>query len=101
MTSISQNAIRSGFFVISGRNSTEIEGELGLLKKMRLLRRCAPRNDTGCVFRSLQTTRRIARQSQTLFGDFFNGPEFHYYLKKQSQFAKGQNERKVSYNKGL
>jgi hypothetical protein len=27
--------------------------------------------------------------------------QFHYYLKKQSQFAKGQNERKVSYNKGL
>jgi hypothetical protein len=38
MAIISQNAIKSGFFVISGRNSREIEGE------------------------------------------------FHYYLKKQSQF---------------
>jgi hypothetical protein len=27
MTSISQNAVKSGFFVISGRNSGEIEGE--------------------------------------------------------------------------
>jgi hypothetical protein len=53
MAIISQNAIKSGFFVISSRNSGEIEGE------------------------------------------------FHCYLKKQSQFVKGQNERKVSYNKGL
>ena len=42
MTSTSQNGVKSGFFVISGRNSGEIEGE------------------------------------------------FQYYLKKQSQFAKGQ-----------
>jgi hypothetical protein len=53
MTSILQNAIKSGFFVISCRNSGEMEGEL------------------------------------------------HYYLKKQSQFMKGQNERKVSNNKRL
>jgi hypothetical protein len=53
MAVISQNGIKSGFFVISGRNSGEIERE------------------------------------------------FHYYLKKQSQFQTRQNERKVSHNKVL
>ena len=38
----------------------------GLLKKSRLLRRYAPRNDAKCVFRSLRAIRRIARQSQNV-----------------------------------
>jgi hypothetical protein len=53
MAIISQHAIKSGFFAISGRNSGEIERD------------------------------------------------FHFYLKKQSQFQTRQNERKVSSNKGL
>jgi hypothetical protein len=38
MTSISQNAIKSGFSVISGRNSGEIEGEFHYYLKKQSVR---------------------------------------------------------------
>jgi len=47
---------------------------VGLLKKVRLLRRCAPRNDRRFIFMSLRAIQRIARQSQLPLWDFFNSP---------------------------
>ena len=49
-------------------------GTAGLLKKVRLLRRCAPRNDKKRILVSLRAIRRIARQSQPSLWDFFNNP---------------------------
>jgi hypothetical protein len=42
------------------------------LKALRLLRRCAPRNDRSCVCVSLRAIQRISRQSQMSQSDFFN-----------------------------
>ena len=47
---------------------------VGLLKNVRLLRRCAPRNDKWPIFASLRAIQRIARQSQAVRWDFFNNP---------------------------
>ena len=50
-----------------------------LLKKLRLLRRYAPRNDNTHITVSLRAIRRIARQSQTPRWDFFNSPSISLY----------------------
>jgi hypothetical protein len=55
------------------RNSAQLVTE-GLLKNVRLPRRCAPRNDRSGIFMSLRAIQRIARQSQVLGWDFFNSP---------------------------
>ncbi|TKJ38741.1 MAG: hypothetical protein CEE38_03290 [Planctomycetes bacterium B3_Pla] len=47
---------------------------VGLLKKVRLLRRGAPRNDKKRILVSLRAIRRIVRQSQPSLWGFFNSP---------------------------
>ena len=48
--------------------------DVGLLKNVRLLRRCAPHNDKGSILASLRAIQRIARQSQAVRWNFFNNP---------------------------
>jgi len=61
---------------------------LGLLKNMRLIRRCAPRNGRRCVFSLFQAIGGISRQSQTLPWDFFNSPTFPSFIKKNEKDEK-------------
>ncbi|MBW8038375.1 MAG: hypothetical protein FVQ85_00050 [Planctomycetes bacterium] len=54
-------------------------GTAGLLKKVELLSRYTPHNDTKYTFRALRAIRRIAWQSQITTLGLFQQPHCHHF----------------------